>query len=231
MKGVILVIIVFLICAFVGYQVAMQFHELSGINPEATMTAPGAAGLPQKEYKIILIHVDRLDRPQPRMISVWFISFFFVEGNPPTLTFAQMYPNPANPENHQAFERGFSLTPKGDPAAGFWRVVKTWHIEANGYLLVDDFAVQKVMEWTNGAGDFPGLIGATQDHPDDSERVLMDTCRSVGGIANRTPAPFEFSDLFPGHFRSNLMMADAVMYWTSLTNTTLPIDCDVVLAP
>ena len=195
------------------------------------MSLTEVAGPLQTEYKLILIHVDRMDRPQPRMISVWFVSLFFVENSPPTLTFAQMYPTPANPGIHQSFERSFSLTQEGEPSPGFWKVVKTLGVGWDGYLLVDDFTVQKVMEWTNGAGDFPGLLGATQDHPEESKRVLMETCLSLGGIAHRKPVPFPLSDLMPAHFRSNLLMADALTYWNEMTNSDQPIGCDVVLAP
>ncbi len=227
MKRLVLAIIIFLIFALVGFQIAIRIDEL--LNRGLPTQTPSADSANSKHYNVVLIHVDRLDLPEPRLVSVWFISVYLFDGSPPALTIAQMYPTPGNTEVYDAFRRSFSLTRDGEPSAGFWRVVKTRKIEWNGYLLVDDFTVQKVMEWTNGPGEYPGLLGAVQNNPDQTHSDLMQMCRSLGGIANRNPAPFQLSDLAPDHFRSNLRMEEGITYWHKMTTTKQPMECDIVL--
>ena len=230
MKNLVLVVIIFLLCALVGYGAAVRFDRV--LSPGSTSTPTLDIDGPQgKQYNVILIHVDRLDRPQPRMVSVWFVSLYFIEGAPPTLTLAQIYPTPGNPGPHQSIEGAFSLTQEGTLSPGFWKAIKTLHIQWKGYLLIDDFTVQTVMEWINGPGDFPGVIGATQNNPQESQRILVQTCESFGRLQSHGPAPFDVNDLIPAHFRSDLQMQEALSYWNLLTTSTLPIKCDVLLAP
>jgi hypothetical protein len=230
MKRLILVLIIFIIFALVGYQLAILINGLiQGGPPENIPT--DVAGSQGKQFNVILIHVDRLDRPQPRFVSAWYISLYLLEGAPPTLSLVQIYPYPKNPGINDAFERSFSLTRQGDLSPGFWKTVKTLNVKWQGFLLIDDFTVQNVMEWTNGPGDYPGLIGATQNNREESERVLKQMCQSFGGIAKRGPAPFALSDLIPAHFRLNLRMEDALLYWNQMTTSKVPIICDVLVAP
>lgn len=228
MKGLVLVIIIFLICALVGYQVAIYLAPIDdgpGPGTNAEVANPGNG------LSVILIHVDHLDRSQPRLVSVWYVSLFFVDGAPPRVALAQMYPAPGIPGRNQAFERSFSLTREGDPSPIFLRGLKSQDIQWEGYLLIDDFTVQNVMEWTNGAGDFTGLLGSTQSNPVESERVLKHTCEDFGQLEQHGPAPFSINDLMPAHFRSDLSMDEAWSYWNSITTSEAPIRCDVLLAP
>jgi hypothetical protein len=142
-----------------------------------------------------------------------------------------MYPAPGIEGRDQAYERSFSLTRDNDPSPAFWRILKSQNIHWEGYLLVDDFAVQNVMEWTNGAGDFPGLLGSTQLNPLESEQALKHMCEDFSRLKEHGPAPFSINDLMPAHFRTDLSMDKALSYWEMMTTSRVPIKCDVVLAP
>lgn len=228
MKGLVLVIIIFLLCALVGYQVADYlgpFIDDSGLEANTDVSNP------RNDLSVILIHVDRLDLSQPRIVSVWYMSIFFAEGAPPRVTLAQMYPAPGIAGRNQAFERSFSLTHDGKPSPVFLRALKNQDIQWEGYLLVDDYTVQSIMEWTNGAGDFPGLLGSTQNNPLESEQALKHTCEDFSHLAEHGPAPFSINDLMPDHFRTDLSMDTALRYWEIMTTSAVPIKCDVVLAP
>ncbi len=229
MKGLILVIIIFLICAVIGYEVAVHLSE-SAVTGQGTAvaTADGVRGV---QHNLVIIQVDDLDSQQPRMVSAWFLSLFFVNGASPTVTLAQMYPTRANAAIVQSFERSFSLDAQGDPSPAFWKAVSALKIRWEGYILVDNVTIQKVMEWTNGPGTYPALLGTTQDHPQESKQTILTTCQSIGGIANRGKAPFEWADIVPDHFRSDLRMEVAITYWNEMTRTNMPVNCQVLLAP
>ncbi len=226
MKGLILVIIIFLICAVIGFQVANSLDKSPIAGQEnAAVTNDGTQ---VQQHNLIVVHVDRLDSQEPRLLSVWFVSLFFVDGSPPVLTIAPIYPARSE-ERSRSIENAFSLESNGDPSSGFWKVIRSMRFKWEAFLLVDDFAVQKVMEWTNGPGDYPPVLENAQNDPETSQQVLIQTCQSVGGIANRGAAPFEWKDLAPAHLRSNLRMELALIYWNNLTTSELPINCDVLM--
>lgn len=230
MRGVILIIVVFLFFAFIGYQIAFNSDGSSILEAFFTST-PAENESPENQLRAIVIHVNRMDQDQPKMVSAWFFSVLFAEGTPPTVTIAQIYPIPGNPERHQSLERSFSVTREGNPSPIFWRAIKTQNIEWEGYLMIDDFTVQTLMSWLNGAGDFSGLLGATQNSPRESYNILINTCQSLGQLSKRDPMPFGMNDFVPAHFRSDLSMEKALSYWDAVTKSTIPIKCDVVLAP
>lgn len=228
MKGLVLVIIIFLLCALVGYQVANYLGPFIG---DPGLEANSEVASSRNELSVILIHVDRLDLSQPRIVSVWYVSLFFADSAPPRVALAQMYPAPGIAGRNQAFERSFSLTHDGKPSPVFLRALKNQDIQREGYLLVDDFSVQSIMEWTNGAGDYPGLLGSAQSHPLESEQALKHACEDFSRLEEHGPAPFSINDLLPAHFRTDLSMDKALRYWEIMTTSEAPIRCDVVLAP
>jgi hypothetical protein len=226
MKGLILVIIIFLIFAVIGFQIANSLDQ-SSIVGQKNESIP-TSGTQVQQHNLIVVHVDRLESQEPRLMSVWFVSLFLVDGSPPVLTIAPIYPAHSDARN-RVIDKAFSLAPDRTPSLAFWKVISSMKFKWEAFLVVDDFTVQKVMEWTNGPGNFPQLLENAQDDPGQSQQVLTQTCQAIGASTNREDAPFEWKDLVPAHFHSNLRMELALSYWNDLTTSVLPIDCVVLM--
>jgi hypothetical protein len=225
MKGLVLVVIIFVICAMIGFQIANNLDQ-SSTGGQENVAVPTDNILVQ-QHNLIVIHIDRLDSQEPRLMSVWFVSFFFVEGSSPVLTIAPIYP--ARSGTAASLERAFSLNSGGEPSQGFWKAIRAMKFKWEAFLVVDDFAVQKVMEWTNGPGNYPPVLENTLNNPTASREILIRTCQSVGEISTRGEAPLKWNDLVPAHLHSNLRMELALTYWNNLTTSALPIGCEVPL--
>src|SRR5690554_2054840 len=99
----VVVLLIFFACAAVGYSIASRFDLL---ELEATIEpVESEAG---EQYRLLIVQVDQLDASQPRLVSVWYVSLFFIENAPATLTFAQLYAPYSTAESAQRLEQSFS---------------------------------------------------------------------------------------------------------------------------
>lgn len=221
---ILMAIFVFFLCAIVGYQLATQSSFGQDGGPPMDQTS----GNKGEQHNLIVVHVDQLDSPQPQLISVWFVQLFFFEGTPPTITFAQIYPTRSESTTSRAIERSYSLSADGEPAPGFWQSIRALNVNWEGFLVVDQMTMDRILAWANGPSDISWVQAALRDNPEEIQRLLKQTCKSVGGIDRREADPFSWGDLVPAHFHSNLRMEAALAYWEKVTNAEMPIKCEVV---
>ena len=228
MKKVIVILLatlVFFACSFIGYQLANR------VDP-AKFTSSGAASgrVGQGEqHNLVILQVDHLDSYQPKLVSIWFASLYFMQGNPPMLTFGQLYPTRSNNNINQSIARSFALDGQGEPSTGFLRNLETYKIKWEGYLLVDAVTVERVMEWVNGPGDYISLLSSGSDSSTERNQLALQSCRGITGIDTRQSPTLQWGDLVPAHFRSNLHMEDALAYWNRVT-TARNARCEILPA-
>ena len=206
---ILLFILVFSACGILGYQLA---NRMNPAQPQASSAGSGRVGQGE-QHNLVIIQVDQLDSLQPHLISVWYASLYFLEDKPPTLTFGQLYPMRANQATNQSIGKSFALDSHGEPSAGFWRNLETFKIKWEGYLLVDNVAMQRVLEWINGPGDYVSILGSGPDGSDQRNQLADQSCQKIAGIDQRQGPSLEWGDLIPAHFHSNLRMEDALAYW------------------
>jgi hypothetical protein len=140
---ILLIIIIFFACAVLGYQFA-----LNNDNGRATQVSD-----PREQHRLIVIHVDALDSASPRIVSVWFLSLFFHEGLPPTISLAKIFPA-SDALTSQVMERAFSLNRDNDPPATFWQTIRAQNIQWDDYMVLDQVTVNRVFGWILGPGDY-----------------------------------------------------------------------------
>lgn len=217
----VVVLLIFFACAAVGYSIASRFDLL---ELEATIEpVESEAG---EQYRLLIVQVDQLDASQPRLVSVWYVSLFFIENAPATLTFAQLYAPYSTAESAQRLEQSFSMIPDGGPAPAFLRTVERFRIGWDSYVVVDYFSTQRMLEWING----PGSYAAAFETPEETTALLTRTCESLKALSNRENPPFDWTGLAPDHFRSNLRMEIGLAYWNRMTGLEQAIRCDLILA-
>ena len=228
MKKVIIVLLaslVFVACGFIGYQLANR------VNPAkipASSTASGRVGQGE-QHNLVVLQVDRLDSYQPKLVSIWFASLYFMDSDPPMLTLGQLYPTLSNNNINQSIARSFALDGEGEPSTGFWRNLDVYKINWEGYLLVDAVTMQRVMEWVNGPGDYIALLSSGPESSDERNQLAGQSCQRIAGIDTRQDPALQWGDLVPDHFRSNLHMEDALAYWNRVT-TARDARCEILPA-
>lgn len=219
---ILLIIAVFFACAVVGYQVAKYFP--GGEEPPVVDSDDTS-----EQHKLIVVHVDSLDSQNPRVISVWFLSLFFHDDLPPTISLGEIYPA-ADPLVSQIMERSFSLNRDGDPPAAFWQSIRSQNFEWDDYIVLDAVTVNRMLAWIIGPGDYNWVNDALREDPVQVDLLLTQVCEGLGGIDHRQTAPFSWGDLVPAHFHSQLPMEEALAYWERITKSQQPVKCEVVVS-
>lgn len=219
-----LILLIFSICAVIGYNAANRFDLPTFEAQQApTNVAPGEK---TEQHNFIIVQVDQLGVDKPRLVSVWFASLFFMEGTPPTLTFAQLYSPFSNGNQSRSLERAFSLTSSGEPSAGFWRSVRSYKIKWEAYFVVDQNSTQRMLEWVNGPADFISPFF----EPEKTQALVQQTCQSLAGLSSREAPAFDWTGLAPEHFRSNLRMEIGLAYWNRMVVKDQQLRCEVIVA-
>lgn len=224
MKGIIvalLTILIFILCAVVGYNIAKDANGGIFIQPKSTLPVDAS-----EQHNYVIVQVDQLDAAQPRLVSVWFVSLFFPKENAPTVTIAQLFSPISTGSRSRSLEKNFSLTPEGEPSPRFWRAVQGFKIQWESYFVIDALSMQHILEWVNGPGDYPGSLNNLGD-----TKAMMDkTCQSLAELKTRDAPPFDWTGLVPDHFRSNLHMEVGLLYWNRVVKSEPQANCQTIPA-
>jgi hypothetical protein len=229
MKVIILLLIVILIffgCATLGYQLATMQESAKVGNRAGEIDDLGG-----EQHNLIIMRVDQLDGKNPRLISVWFVSLYFFNDNPSSLTLAQLYP-PKTPTNaSKALERAFALTSAGDPVAGFWSALEGYKIKWEGYVMVDTAGASEVLTWLVGPGDYSAILAAAEADQNANKQLVEQICGSIVSAGGRDIGLFNWTELVPQHFRSSLRMEAGLAYWARMTSAEKQVRCEILMAP
>lgn len=221
---VLLILLVFLGCAFIGFQAAGQ---ISPARPNNIPTEPGG-DFQGQQHNFLLVRVDQLDAPQPRLISIWFVSLFFLDDNPTILTLAQIYPS--NSPSSGSLEKTFSLTDQGELSPAFWDVMDTYGFNWESYLVLDNAGANLLLQWLAGSGNFTDLLDAASANQASRASMVEQTCQLIAGAAGREVGQVDWSDLMPAHFRTNMRFESGLVYWDRMVDHG-PVRCEILPAP
>lgn len=226
MKNILrLVLIVFCFTVFAALGFGLADWNSSG-SAQSTTSAPVTSE--PKQHNFILVHVDQMDGAQPRLISVWFLSYLLMEQSRPRIVMAQIYPSDAG-NNLQA---AFSLNDQGEPVDAFWRQMRALNVvKWDGYLMMDNLTVQRILEWTQGPGNYTSAFADTMQDIHLEKTLLQSTCDDITGIDLRERSDLHWDDLVPSHLHTDLKMDVALTYWKQITNAPGMDRCDVILTP
>lgn len=211
----------------VGFQIARSVD-----NPIAPISIPtDQVDSRSEQHNFILVRVDSLNSSQPKLISVWFASIFFIQENPSTLTLAQIYP-PTNPSPKSlGLEQTFALSEQGEPIAKFWDALRRYDLNWEGYLLFDTDGANTFLQWLVGPNDFMQALDEAAQNSDKSRIMAEQTCQSIAEISTQPISAFNWSEVVPSHFRTDLRLENSLSFWDRLTNSGLPVYCDFLPSP
>jgi len=116
---------------------------------------------PVPQNNVLLIGVDDLESPAPRLESVWLILYIT---QTPHFTLMPIYPNkppkagkPASPDSDLA--KLFQGDPQGPPGPDFFSELKARGLWWSGYILIDRQALSEIIEKVSGLS----TVGESED--------------------------------------------------------------------
>lgn len=221
---VLLILLVFLGCALFGYQAAGQLNSSQTDDHEPDLSVEFRG----EQYNLLLMRVNQLNSLQPRLISIWFVSLFFLEDSPTTLTLAQIYPS--NSPSSLSLEQTFAFTAEGEISPAFWEKIEDYGFNWQSYIVVDTVGANFFLQWLTGSGDFTGALEAASGSQENGLRMVEQTCKSISNATDREIGQVNWSDLMPAHFRSNMRLEAGLVYWDRLIDTG-PVRCEIIPSP
>jgi hypothetical protein len=216
------VILIFFVCATIGFNLASQ-QQLS--NPLLQILP-----ISRNQHNLIVVLVDQYQKPSSQLVSVWFVSLYSVESNPPELAFSQIFTPQSTSELSKALGTKFSITSHGDPGNDFWNVIRSNKIDWENYVVVDLPAAGRILEWLTGMNFNAETLTSTLSKEEDSAVLVGLICNSLPGMVDKSQA-FQWRELIPGHLRTSMRLEDGLVYWEMATAFGTPARCDVLPAP
>jgi hypothetical protein len=216
------VILIFFVCATIGFNLASQ-QQLS--NPLLQILP-----ISRNQHNLIVVLVDQYQQPSSRLVSVWFVSLYSVESNPPELAFSQIYTPQSTSELSKALGAQFSITSHGDPGNNFWNVMRSHKFDWENYVVLDLPAAGRILEWLTGLNLNAEALTTTLSKEDETAVLVGLICNSLPGMVDKTQ-PFQWREFIPGHLRTSMRLEDGLVYWEMATAFGAPARCDVLPAP
>jgi hypothetical protein len=218
-----LLLLVFIGCAVLGFQAANKLNP----TPTAAKGVGPVDGVQGEQHNLLIVRVDRFDAAQPRLISIWFVSLFFLQDTPTILTLAQIYPDSSSQAGSLA--ESFAFSAQGDPDRAFWEALSVYGFHWESYVVLDTEGANLFLQWLVGPGDFTAALEAASTSRDNSRRMVEQTCQSIADASNRELGEFNWSALAPAHFRSDMRLEAGLAYWDRLVDTG-PARCEILPA-
>ncbi len=238
MKAVVIIIsiIAFAACLILGIQAGSQSTQAS--TSSATDT-PNPWISPSEQRTILVIVADDLSHPEPGLEAVWLALY---RPDLPKVTLLPLFPgSPSTGEASPSDLAGaFTLDQNKKPSAKFFQAISPYHVQWNGYLLTDLFAVSQSIDWMQGidltgspiAG--PAALASLTSPSLDSAAALASQKALFGAICQRTGRlPLEanwigLADTFSGaHLQTNIPVETLVADWKAMMTASTPFTCDL----
>ena len=217
--GIILILIVFPLCLLAGYRITGIVFNNFGAEVTATPPAAPAVPLDSTQQIFFMIHVDRLDAPQPQLISVWIM--FALISDPPSLTFVPLI---KAGENAAATDT-FAILPDRTLAPEFLTALRNLSgVQNHAYMILDDQAL------ISFASSFARMLnGHENSGPDGEQLAIHGLCDMLRMGEIRMTYEIPWGEIVPNHFKTDMLLDNFMDAWLRISRGKNAPVCDQVL--
>ena len=214
-----LTILVFLACMVVGlYASNIIPGTVEGSQETSDAQPPGSA----YQRNIAIIHVDDLQSPSPKLVSIWGLILYFPE---PKVILQPLYP--LDIEGNVDLGNRFSLSDKKAPNQVFMKFLAddnniTW----DNYLVFDQQGLRDMGMWAFG-GDPLQVDDPTLSSLELEKVYFNQLCGALEAQGSQFLVGAAWTDIIPDHMHSNIELDSMLADWTKLTRGSNPMDCQV----
>jgi hypothetical protein len=198
-----LIALLFLVSVYFGFQAAAHLDgHLKKTAPNNSLEGVSA----QQNY--LIFQVSELGGESPLLVSVW--GLFVHDAAPPHLAFVSLYP-PAGTEQEDDSFSFFRLTRDARiPDRVIKKIERKYHIETNGYFLVDNFSASSIETWLGlENASFPSQPPLS---PSERQTILSHNQRAISQFCaqisqngvDQVINQIHWTDLLPEHFLTNV---------------------------
>jgi hypothetical protein len=214
----------FLAFLLIGFAIAYVFRLRI---PSPVAQPASVTPLPvNSQQNLLVIHVDELGKPNPKLISVWAV--FFAQYDRTFVSFKALYPDPLAPRPILPVNIFFSMNAAGEPSDAFFKWVEDHHLEYSAYILIDQEGMKQIADGTN----FAGLDLIIPRNKDQLQAVWQQEARLLDHLCTQflpgeKKSDIDWHALIPAHFRSDLSFENAILIWDQLQAVSTSPNCEV----
>jgi len=199
------------------------------LEPNVNLDSTGTA--PNGQRNILVIGVDRLDNPTPRLEGLWLMMNVAASNR---ITLLPLYPAPPGKEvmNTTQLITRFKLDAAGNPEADFLTVIQQSDFWWSNYAVLDQVGLAQLIDYNQGINLGDGPVGGGQavaSLPSASmdglaalngQSVLIQAiCNQQSGKLITADVKQIFSQL-SGHFKTDIKINTLIAEWQRpLTNS------------
>ncbi len=226
---IIFIVVIFVICAFLGFKVASSILQASNPAPAVEKSIDSTI-VEQKNY--LLIHADTLNGDEPQLISLWMVLVY--QSTSPQVMLIPLYPA-YDSKVHDRITGQFDLTSDMMVSQSFLsQISKTFDIPIAGYVLVDDLAVQNLKAWLIGQPDSQVFTAAVTDEEkltlrNSGQAAYQGFCTTIStGTLKTGYQSIQWSQLLPDHLITNIPFETFMLTVDRIIQAGSTIKCDVL---
>ena len=184
------------------------------------------------QRNILVIGVDNLNTPQPRLESVWLILYII---DRPQVTLFPIYPAPSA----EILGPLFKITPEGAPDPVFLEALLAQGLWWSSYILLDEAAMAEVVEAASSLSaknrnSISGVRAVAEvppvwEDPDGSLIGQISLAQTICRQLNGSPSRLDISyllDLIPRHASTDLNLTRAAAELESLLSDPDGLSCE-----
>lgn len=238
MKAVVIIfsILAFVACLLIGIQAGS-----SSMHPPASPATdtPNPWISPSEQRTILIIVADDLSQSGPHLEAAWLALY---RPDLTKVTLLPLYPTTTTLAGTPApdLSGAFSITADKKPSNDFYKALNAYHVQWNGYLLVDRPALSETVDWmqgiqlngsqVSGAAALSSLTAPSEDRANS----LASQKNLVGALCQRTASlPVEANwvgladSMKNSHLSTDLQVPQLVSDWKAMMSAETPFSCDI----
>ena len=224
----ILILLLFAVCAAVGYIVASK----SEIGGSGNTEVDAETALTSTQQNFILVRVDDLTSSSPKLVEIWIVLTLY--SDPPQIMFLPLYPK-YDANVNSTLSSAYSINSSGNLSDKLLdKIADEYNITINGYIMVDSNGMDSIASWFGIQGVQASSSPASSDEEIhsillNSQAFFQNVCLQLktGGAANQFYS-MQWSSLIPEHFQTDLSFEQLIGSWDKVIRSSAPQQCDVL---
>ena len=229
-SALVLALILFAACAIVGYLVASKSSIGSSNDNSGAVSV--ATALSSSQQNFLLVRVDDLSQPSPKLIEAWIILTYY--SNPPQMMFLPLYPSYDSAQN-KAIADAFAMTNSGNLSTRLeQKITEQYKVKVAGYIMTAAPGMNAIANWFGISGIQAGTTPPQSDEQKhavllNSQVFFQNVCTQLkAGSAMNEYTSMQWSQLVPSHFQTDIPFANLIASWDRVIRAAAPQQCEVL---
>lgn len=185
-------------------------------------------GCTSNQCNYIIIHTNQLNKQESQLFSIWIV-FLNLTDTP------QMIWKPVDYSRHFPVNQPVNFDKIFDSkdtfSQEFEQIVNNLDFHCDGFIVVDEFAADKLINWSTGIQENPYQLNLSQNIELSEEiRLSNDYCNRLSSNDQNIKSIDEnWDEIYPKHLFMNIEFDEFLHIWNLIKNSSEQVHCEVLV--